>query len=113
MDHCIACGMPLEKDGDVGTETDEGKVCKFCVTPDGTVKSCEEIFNGGVQFFMKSVPGTDRKLAERITRKNMNSQPHWKGKDNECLKGEEATDEEFQEVLGKLHSEIKKGKVNV
>ena len=112
-DHCIACGMPLNKKEDIGTKTDKGSVCTFCVNSDGSVKSCEEIYEGGVQFFMKSVPETDRKLAERITRKNMNRLEYWKGKQNKCLKGDEATDEEFRAALNKLHSEIEKGNVKV
>ena len=50
---------------------------------------------------MSSVGG-DRALAERITRKNMNMQPHWQGKDGPVLKSEEATEEEFNAALAKL-----------
>ena len=111
--YCISCGMPLARQEDVGIETDRGPVCKFCVDSEGKVKNCREIFEGGVQFFMNSVPGTDRTMAERITRKNMKSQPMWQGKDEECLRGEEATDEEFKKALDSLHSEIEEGNVNV
>lgn len=103
--HCISCGMPLNVQTDIGKEIDQGSLCKFCVNEDGSVKSCEKIFEGGIQFFSNSVPGVDRDLAERITRKNMNNQPYWQGANNQCLKGTEATDEEFQTVLNKLHHE--------
>lgn len=104
--YCISCGMPLENPEDIGTQTKDGFICHFCINEDGTVKSCEEVFDGGVQFFMQSVPGVDQALAERVTRKNMNNQPLWKNAKNACLKGIEATDKEFNTVLAKLHTEI-------
>ena len=99
---CITCGMPLTNNEDIGAEVDEGSVCKHCVNEEGNVKSCEEIFEGGVQFFINTVSGVDRNFAESITRKNMNSLSFWKKNSGECLKGEEVSDEEFQEVLRKL-----------
>jgi len=103
-DHCVSCGMPLNQKEDIAAMTDKGPACKFCVDSEGKVKSCREIFESGVNFFMSSVPGIDQELAERITRKNMNNQTYWKGNDEECLKGVQATDEEFQAALEKLHS---------
>lgn len=102
--HCIACGMPLKNKEDIGLEIDKGSLCKHCINDDGSAKNCKEIFEGGVQFFMNST-GADKNLAERLTRKNMNDQSYWHGKNNECLNGDEATDEEFQTALDKLHNE--------
>ena len=68
MKICIACGMPLENSKDIGGEMAEGAVCIHCVGSDGKVKSCEEIFEGGTQFFMSAVAGVDRALAEKLTR---------------------------------------------
>lgn len=99
---CISCGMPLNNKEDFGIETKMGPLCKYCINEDGSVKACVEIFTGGVKFFMDTIPGTDKELAERITRKNMSIQPYWQGKEEECLKGDQATDEEFQEALAKL-----------
>lgn len=93
--------MPLTKKEDFANGDTESKFCLYCVNPDGSVKSCDEIFEGGVQFFMSQLGG-DREMAEKITRKNMNSQPYWKDKNCEILKGKEATDEEFSEALKKL-----------
>lgn len=45
----------------------------------------------------------DRNMAEKIVRKNMNQLPYWQGKGCEILKGEMATDEEFNEILKKLN----------
>jgi hypothetical protein len=100
--HCIACGMPLTNPEDIGGEVDQGLVCKYCIGKDKSVRSCEEIFEGGVQYFMTVIPGGDRDMAEKITRKNMTSLPYWKDKETKCLEGELATDEEFQKVLSQL-----------
>jgi hypothetical protein len=109
--HCIACGMPLSKAEDVAVEIEQGPVCTFCANKDGTVKSCKEIFEGGVHFFNNSVPNLDKEMAERITLKNMKQLPYWQGKACDCFKGEEATDEEFKKALSDLHEEIEKGNV--
>ncbi|NTV40746.1 MAG: AraC family transcriptional regulator [Candidatus Moranbacteria bacterium] len=99
--YCQACGMPLEKKEDFAGGDENSDFCLYCAGEDGNVKSCEEIFEGGVQYFMSQI-GNDRQLAEKITRKNMSRLPHWQGKDCEILKGEMATDEEFAEVMKKL-----------
>ncbi|MFA5249167.1 MAG: zinc ribbon domain-containing protein [Candidatus Paceibacterota bacterium] len=98
---CQACGMPLTKKEDFAGGDENSNFCHFCVNADGSVKSCEEIFEGGVQYFMSQI-GDDRKMAEKVTRKNMSGQPYWQGKGCEILQGEMATDEEFAEVLKKL-----------
>lgn len=102
MKTCITCGMPLEgaHAGDIGLETAEGLVCKYDVK-DGAIKSADEIYEGGVMFFMKVADG-DRGLAERITRKNMKSLPHWQNNPFDALNGPEATDEEFGMAMSKL-----------
>jgi hypothetical protein len=111
--YCILCGMPLKNLEDVALEVNEGSVCKFCLNEDRSLKSCQEVYDGGVVFFMNSIPGANKALAERITRKNMNSLVYWQSKNEECLKGEQATDEEFKESLDKLHTEIEKGNTNI
>ena len=99
--YCESCGMPLTKKEDFAGGDENAKFCLYCVNAEGSVKSCEEIFDGGVQFFMSQIGG-DRQMAEKITRKNMNRQAYWQGKDCEILKGEEATDDEFAETMSKL-----------
>jgi len=95
--------MPLEADhaGDVGMETAEGLVCKFDVA-DGAIKTGEDIFEGGVQFFLDAVADGDRALAERLTRKNMSALPYWQTNPFALLNGEKATDEEFGAAMSKL-----------
>jgi hypothetical protein len=106
--YCISCGMPLKNKEDIGCEVDKGTVCNYCINEDGSVKNCIEVFDSGVEFFMHSVPGIDKDLAERITRKNMKGQPLWQDANEKCLEGQSATDEEFQVVLDKLHDELAK-----
>jgi hypothetical protein len=101
MKQCSACGMPLEKKEDFALGDENSEFCLHCVNKDGSVKLCDEIFNGGVEFFLGATGG-DRATAERIVRKNMNQLSYWKGKACELLKGEEATDEEFREAMAKL-----------
>jgi hypothetical protein len=101
MNYCEACGMPMEKPEDHALSDSSSKFCLYCVNPDGSVKSAAEIFQGGVQFFLAHVGG-NRALAEKITRKNMNQQSYWQGKNEPILQGEEATDEEFAAALKKL-----------
>ncbi|NTW30757.1 MAG: AraC family transcriptional regulator [Candidatus Moranbacteria bacterium] len=98
---CHACGMPLEKKEDFAGGNEAAEFCLHCADVDGNVHSCEAIFESGVRFFMSAV-GADRALAERVTRKNMKRLPQWQGKTCAILEGEEATDAEFAEALGKL-----------
>jgi len=51
--YCIACGMPLENPEDHANGDVNSVFCVYCVDEKGTVKTCEEIFEGGVAFFME------------------------------------------------------------
>lgn len=93
--------MPLTKKEDFAGGDENSRFCRYCINVDGSVKSCEEIFEGGVQYFMTQICG-NRQTAEKVTRKNMSQQPYWRAKDYEILKGEMATDEEFTDILRKL-----------
>jgi hypothetical protein len=96
--------MPFEGNhvNDVGLETVEGKVCKFDVREDGTMKSPQEIFDGGVEFFAGAVADGDRDLAARLTRTNMKSLPYWQAHPFAELGGEPASDAEFGAAMAKL-----------
>lgn len=95
--------MPFESAhaNDIGLETAEGPVCKFD-SENGQIKSGQEIFEGGVQFFMQEATSGNRPLAEKLTRKNMNYLPYWKSHPFAGLEGEHATDQEFGEAMAKL-----------
>ncbi len=103
MKTCITCGMPFEGNhvNDIGLETAEGPVCKFDVA-DGVIKSPEDIFMGGVEFFAGSVCDGDRELAEKMTRKNMKMLPYWQARPFAMLDGEEVSDEQFAELMAKM-----------
>ena len=98
---CATCGMPLVKKEDIGLVNREGSFCRYCVA-DGKVKSGYSIFHGGVSFFMHSIPGMSVELAEKVTRRNMKSLPYWKTKNEPCLEGEEASDEEYMDAMKKV-----------
>lgn len=95
--------MPLEGEyaGEIGLEMPEGSVCIHCVE-NGELRKPEDIFEGGVQFFLSLTSDDDRALAERITRKNMKSLEYWKAHPFASLEGPEATDEEFAAAMGRL-----------
>lgn len=99
--YCEACGMPLIAKEDFAKGDMHAKFCVHCVDEEGNVKTCDEIFEGGVQFFLSQIGG-DRVMAEKITRKNMNMQPYWQGNDFAILKGAVATDEEFADTMKKM-----------
>lgn len=102
MENCFACGMPLNKDEDKGYAGAEGVACVYCTSESGEIRSCEEIFEGGVSFFMTAT-GSDREMAERLVRKNMKSLPYWQANPCDCLDdGEEASDSEFAEAMERL-----------
>lgn len=103
MKTCITCGMPLEGEhaGHLGIEVAEGSVCIHDIE-NGQLKKPEDIFEGGVQFFLSVSGIQDRDLAERLTRKNMNSLEFWKKHPADVLNGPEATDEEFQKAMALL-----------
>ena len=76
-------------------------VCKHDCE-NGEIKPPEDIFHGGVEFFLSSVTDCDRDLAERLTRKNMKALDYWKAHPFADLDGAEATDEEFAAAMAKL-----------
>ncbi len=48
--------------------------------------------------------GLARDVAERVVRKNMLELPYWSDKQDVCLVGEVATEEEFTTILSQLQS---------
>ncbi len=94
--------MPLLKPEEKGGETNDGPLCIHCVHPDGTMKSCEEIFAGGVAFFTLSTGTSNRTLAEKLVRKTMRGLPFWQKHPCPCLEGAVASDEEFGAAMAHL-----------
>ena len=93
--------MPLMRAEDCFSGDMNAVVCVHCADETGQVKPCDEVFEGGVQFFMGAT-GAERNLAERLTRKNMLTLDYWKEHGTDCLKGDCATDEEFQAMMDSL-----------
>jgi len=102
MKFCTACSMPLDSEDVIGLETGNESFCIHCVSEEKKVKSCEEIFEGGVQFFMSLDSSMTRNFAEKNVRKNMKKLSYWQNKEYPCFSGEIATDEEFNQILAKL-----------
>jgi hypothetical protein len=100
---CITCGMPLEgsHEKDFAMETADGPVCVHD-SQDEKIKTGQEIFEGGVGFFLSSGVSSDRDLAERLTRKNMKALAYWQKHPFAELSGAEATNEEFAAAMSKL-----------
>lgn len=94
--------MPLDNDNVIGLETDKEAFCIHCVNENKEVKFCEEIFEGGVQYFMSLDSAITRNFAEKNVRKSMKQLSYWQDKEYPCLSGEIATDEEFNQILAKL-----------
>ena len=103
MKSCTTCGMPFvgAHANDIGMEIAEGPVCTFDCQ-NGALKSAEEIFEGGVQFFVGAVTNGDREQAARLTRKNMQSLAYWQAHPFTLLDGAMASDEELQSAMMKL-----------
>ncbi len=94
--------MPFCDVSKIGLETDNNAFCIHCVTEDKKVKSCIEIFEGGVAFFMSLDSNFSRSFIEKCVRRNMLNLPYWKDEGDACLFGDVATEEEFNQVLAKL-----------
>lgn len=93
--------MPLVKKEDYALGDESSLFCVHCVNADGSLKSGDEIFEGGVQFFQSSLGG-ERALAERITRTNMSRLPYWQERPFDKLRGEMASDSEFRSAMERL-----------
>lgn len=101
MKICIACGMPLNSPEDYSQGDINSQFCLHCTDQNGKIKSCQEIFQGGINFFINAI-GASTQETERLVRKNMNSLPYWQDNPCKCLEGEESTNEEFQAAIKKL-----------
>lgn len=95
--------MPFvgEYANEIGLASAEGLVCVHDVE-NGHIKNAQAIFEGGVQFFLSLDTQYNRALAERLTRKNMQSLPYWQQHPFAALDGQTATDEEFAAAMAKM-----------
>ncbi len=93
--------MPLTDESEIGLETSYGPVC-IHDSEDGEIKEAEDIFAGGVAYFVDNVTEGDFDLAERLTRRNMLSLEYWQENPFEELEGSVATEAEYAEAMAKL-----------
>lgn len=98
MEICSACSMPLKDDSFINLRKDGNVFCLYCVNENNEVRLCEDIFEGGVQYFMNEEHFA-RDFAEKVVRKNMNMLPYWKNNSAACLQDEMLSDEEFQNLF--------------
>lgn len=98
MKFCATCSMPLDDEGFIGAHQGDDIFCIYCVDENKNVKSCEVIFEGGVQYFMNEQKYT-RDYAEKVIRKNMTMLAYWKNDTSPCLQGDMLTDKEFQDLF--------------
>lgn len=90
-----------EHENEIGMETSYGPVCVHD-SEDGEIKDPEDIFAGGVAYFVDNVTDGDFDLAERLTRRNMLSLEYWQENPFEELEGPVATEAEHKEAMAKL-----------
>jgi uncharacterized glyoxalase superfamily protein PhnB len=76
--NCMSCGMPMTKFEDFGGGNPANIYCVHCSSPDGSLKSYEEVFEGMVNFMMTSQK-MDRKTAEGAAKEHMSRMPAWGG----------------------------------
>lgn len=101
MKNCQTCGMPMIKSEDFAAGDEKSDFCLYCVNEDGSLKTCQEIFEGGIEYFMEVLEG-DIEMAEKITRKNMSDLPYWQTSTCDCLTGDKASDYDFAKTMKKL-----------
>ena len=76
--NCMSCGMPMTRPEEFGGGNPANIYCVNCSNPDGTLKSREEVYEGMVNFMMKS-QNMDRKTAEGAAKEYMAKMPAWGG----------------------------------
>ncbi len=95
--------MPMNKPEDFALKDETSEICCFCSNDDGSIKTCEDIFNGWVNYFMSVLQGYDKDFVEKIVRYNMNTNcPYRQGKNETILEWTMTTPEEFTEVMKHL-----------
>jgi len=76
---CVACGMPMKKKAEFAMGDTNKNYCCHCARPDGSMKSYDEVFKGGVQWAMGEFKISEAE-AKKMIEQNMKKQPAWKNK---------------------------------
>ena len=77
MKTCIACGMPMEKDGDFAMGDRNKDYCAYCARPDGTLKSYEEMVEHTVPWAMKEYNISEEEARKQVPQ-YLKTLPAWK-----------------------------------
>jgi len=73
MTTCQSCGMPL-------TDAKVGQMyCGYCTTPDGHLKSFEEVLEGTIQGYFMGMQKMEREPAEAAAKELLRKMPAWAG----------------------------------
>ena len=76
--NCMSCGMTMTKPEDFGGGDPENIYCVHCSTPDGSLKSRDEVFEGMVNFMVMTL-NIDREAAAEAAKEHMAKMPAWSG----------------------------------
>jgi uncharacterized glyoxalase superfamily protein PhnB len=76
--NCMSCGMPMVAPEDFGGGSTDNVFCAHCTTPDGSLKSYDEVLEGMIGFMMMTRK-MDRTTAEGAAREYMSGMPAWSG----------------------------------
>ncbi len=72
----MSCGMPMAALEDFGGGRTDNTFCAHCTTPDGSLKSYDEVLEGMIGFMM-TTRKMDRAAAEGAAREYMSGMPAW------------------------------------
>lgn len=75
--NCESCGMPMINPEDFGGSDVSNRYCRHCTNEKGELKSYDEIFDGLVNFIIKT-QGMDRTQAELAAKEGLAKMPAWK-----------------------------------
>ncbi len=73
---CMSCGMPMVAIEDFGGGSTDNTFCAHCTTPEGSLKSYDEVLEGMIGFMMMTRK-MDRTTAKDAAREYMSEMPAW------------------------------------
>ncbi len=73
---CLSCGMPMAQKGDFEGGDTVNKYCKHCTSPDGTLKTYEEVLAGMTNLIVTRMD-TQEAEAMKTAKENLSKMPAW------------------------------------
>ncbi|MFH1448651.1 MAG: zinc ribbon domain-containing protein [Candidatus Micrarchaeota archaeon] len=77
VDKCESCGMPIMHDDVRGGGKKDNKYCLHCTDEEGNLKSREDVREGMIQHYIRSM-AKPREAAEEYVDEHMKNMPAWK-----------------------------------